>query len=52
MRWVRRYMGYSRSEAKGMAGLLLLMLVAIVAPMLLRPEQPRYLPQADQEGRR
>ncbi|OGX82619.1 hypothetical protein BEN47_04390 [Hymenobacter lapidarius] len=50
MRWVRRYMGYSRSEAKGMAGLLLLMLVAIVAPMLLRPERPQYLPQADQKG--
>ena len=50
MRWVRRYMGYSRGEAKGMAGLLLVMLGAMFAPMLLRPEAPVYLPQADQQG--
>ncbi|WP_210519140.1 helix-hairpin-helix domain-containing protein [Hymenobacter terricola] len=50
MRWVRRYFGYSRGEAKGMVGLLVLMLAAIVAPILLRPELPRYLPAADQKG--
>ncbi|WP_157780886.1 ComEA family DNA-binding protein [Hymenobacter sedentarius] len=50
MRWVRRHMGYSRSEARGMAGLLALMLAAIVAPILLRPEAPVYLPAADQQA--
>ena len=43
-------MGYSRSEARGMAGLLALMLAAIVAPMVLRPDAPVYLPAADQQG--
>lgn len=50
MRWVRRSFGYSRSEARGLAGLLLLMLLTIVAPLLLRPELPTYLPAADQKG--
>ena len=50
MRWVRRYFGYSRGEARGLVGLLALMLAAIVAPMLLRPELPVYLPAADQRG--
>lgn len=50
MRWVRRSFGYSRSEARGLAGLLLLMLLIIVAPLLLRPELPTYLPAADQKG--
>lgn len=50
MRWVRRYMGYSRGEARGMAGLLLVMLGAVFVPMLLRPDTPVYLPQADQKG--
>ena len=50
MRWVRRYFGYSRGEARGLAGLLLLMLACVVAPVLLRPEAPVYLPAADQKG--
>ena len=50
MRWVRRYFGYSRAEARGMVGVLLFMLAAIVAPMLLRPELTTYLPTADQQG--
>ncbi len=50
MRWVRRYFGYSRGEARGLVGLLVLMLAAIVAPLLLRPELPVYLPAADQKG--
>ena len=50
LRWVRRYFGYSRGEARGLVGLLVLMLAAIVAPMLLRPELPVYLPEADQQG--
>ncbi|MBF9221826.1 ComEA family DNA-binding protein [Hymenobacter ruricola] len=50
MRWVRRSFGYSRGEAKGLAGLLALMLLTIVAPVVLRPELPVYLPAADQKG--
>ncbi|MDQ2770149.1 MAG: helix-hairpin-helix domain-containing protein [Bacteroidota bacterium] len=50
LRWLRRSFGYSRAEARGVAGLLLLMLGFIVAPMLLRPELPVYLPAADQRG--
>jgi competence protein ComEA len=50
MRWIRRYFGYSRGEARGMVGVLLLMLAAIIAPMLLRPELATYLPAADQKG--
>jgi competence protein ComEA len=50
MRWVRRSFGYSRSEARGLAGLLAIMLITIVAPILLRPELPTYLPAADQKG--
>ncbi len=50
MRWVRRYFGYSRGEARGMAGLLVLMLGAVVLPVLLRPALPVYLPAADQRG--
>ena len=49
-RWLRRYFGYSRGEARGVSGILLLMLAFIVAPLLLRPELPRYLPAADQKG--
>ena len=48
LRWLRRSFGYSRAEARGVAGLLLLMLGFIVAPMLLRPELPVYLAAADQ----
>lgn len=33
-----------------MMGILLLMLGIIIAPMLLRPELPEYLPTADQKG--
>ncbi len=43
-------MGYSRGEAKGMVGLLVLMLAAIVAPIVLRPAAPVYLPEADQNA--
>jgi competence ComEA-like helix-hairpin-helix protein len=50
MRWVRRSFGYSRSEARGLAGLLLLMLLIMLAPILLRPELPTYLPATDQKG--
>lgn len=48
LRWIRRYLGYSRNEARGMVGLLALMLVLIITPMLLRPALPVYLPEADQ----
>ena len=50
LRWLRRRFGYSRGELRGMLGLLGLMLAAIVAPILLRPELPEYLPAADQKG--
>ena len=50
LRWARRYFGYSRGEARGLAGLLLLMVGALVAPVLLRPRVPEYLPAADQQG--
>jgi competence protein ComEA len=50
MRWVRRSFGYSRGEAKGLVGLLALMLATIVVPILLRPDLPVYLPAADQKG--
>lgn len=50
MRWVRRSFGYSRGEARGLAGLLGIMLLIMVAPILLRPELPTYLPAADQKG--
>ena len=49
MRWVRRYMGYSRAEARGMAGLLLVLAGALLLPLLWHPAQPRYLPAADQQ---
>lgn len=48
LRWVRRYFGYSRSEARGLVVLLALMLAAMAAPLLLRPPLPTYLPAADQ----
>lgn len=48
LRWIRRYMGYSRNEAKGLVGLLGLMLVLMIIPVLLRPALPVYLPEADQ----
>ena len=50
LRWLRRSFGYSRAEARGVAGLLVLMLGFVVVPMLLRPELPVYLPAADQRG--
>lgn len=50
LRWVRRYFGYSRGEARGLVGVLAIMLAAVVAPLLLRPELPVYLPAADQKG--
>jgi competence protein ComEA len=50
LRWLRRYLGYSRSEARGLALLLVLTLAAAVAPRLLRPAPPAYLPAADQRG--
>ena len=48
MRWVRRNFGYSRGEARGLIGLLALMLAAVITPVLLRPQLPVYLPTADQ----
>jgi len=48
--WLRRSFGYSRAEARGTVGLLLLILLFIVAPLLLRPELPSYLPDEDQLG--
>ncbi len=48
-RWVRRYFGYSRGEARGLGGLLLLLAAGIAAPLLLRPALPEYLPAADQQ---
>ena len=48
-RWVRRYLGYSRGEARGLAALLLLMLALALAPRLLRPDLPEYLPAEDQQ---
>ncbi|GAA4040506.1 hypothetical protein GCM10022409_28040 [Hymenobacter glaciei] len=50
LRWLRRSFGYSRAEARGTVGLLVLMLLFIVAPLLLRPELPSYLPDKDQQG--
>ncbi len=47
-RWLRRYFGFSRGEARGFVLLLLLALAAAVAPALLRPADPEYLPAADQ----
>lgn len=48
LHWLRRSFGYSRAEARGTVGLLLLILLFIVAPLLLRPELPSYLPGQDQ----
>ena len=50
LHWLRRSFGYSRAEARGTVGLLLLILGFIVAPLLLRPELPRYLPEKDQQA--
>lgn len=50
MRWVRRYFGYSRGEARGLVGVLVVMLLAIAAPLVLRPQLTVYLPEADQKG--
>ena len=47
-RWLRRYFGFSRAETRGFVLLLLLALAAAVAPVLLRPTAPEYLPAADQ----
>jgi len=48
MRWVRRYFGYSRGEAKGLVLVLAIMAAAAVGPVLLRPALPVYLPAQDQ----
>ncbi|MFD1469066.1 ComEA family DNA-binding protein [Hymenobacter caeli] len=48
LRWVRRYMGYSRAEARGMVGLLLVLAGALLLPLLWHPAQPQYLPADDQ----
>ena len=50
LHWLRRSFGYSRAEARGTVGLLLLILLFIIAPLLLRPELPSYLPDKDQQG--
>ena len=50
LHWLRRYFGYSRAEARGTVGVLLFLLAFIVAPLLLRPELPSYLPEKDQQG--
>ncbi|QKG57849.1 helix-hairpin-helix domain-containing protein [Hymenobacter sp. BRD128] len=47
-RWVRRYFGFSRAETRGFVLLLLVALAIAVAPLLLRPTDPAYLPAADQ----
>ena len=44
----RRNFGFSRAETRGFVLLLLLALAAAVAPALLRPTDPEYLPAADQ----
>lgn len=48
-RWLRRYVNFSRTEARGLVVLLLVMLGVIVLPILLRPADPTYLPAADQQ---
>ncbi|HET9504525.1 MAG TPA: helix-hairpin-helix domain-containing protein [Hymenobacter sp.] len=48
-RWLRRYVNFSRTEARGLVLLLLLMLGAVLLPPLLRPADPTYLPAADQQ---
>ena len=50
LHWLRRSFGYSRAEARGTVGLLLLILLFIVVPLLLRPELPSYLPDDDAKG--
>jgi|GEM_PF-4494021 len=37
LRWTRRYLGYSRAEARGLVLLLLITLGFLLAPLLLRP---------------
>ncbi|WP_140469022.1 ComEA family DNA-binding protein [Hymenobacter nivis] len=49
LRWARRYMGYSRAEARGMVGLLAVLAGALLLPLLWHPAQPQYLPAADQQ---
>lgn len=49
LRWARRYMGYSRAEARGMVGLLAVLVGALLLPLLWHPIQPQYLPAADQQ---
>ena len=49
LRWVRRYMGYSRAEARGMVGLLAVLAGALLLPLLWHPDQPQYLSAADQQ---
>jgi competence protein ComEA len=50
LHWLRRSFGYSRAEARGMVGVLLLILLFIIVPLLLRPALPSYLPDEDQKG--
>ncbi|GAA4361994.1 hypothetical protein GCM10023185_29480 [Hymenobacter saemangeumensis] len=50
LHWLRRYLGYSRSEARALALLLALMLAVAVAPVFLKPDLPAYLPAADQQA--
>jgi competence protein ComEA len=50
LRWLRRYLGYSRAEARGLLVLLLLTLSFLLGPLLLRPQLITYLPAADQAG--
>jgi len=50
LHWIRRRLGYSRSEARGLLVLLALSLGVLLAPLLLKPDLPRYLPAADQQG--
>jgi competence protein ComEA len=47
-RWLRRYFGFSRAETRGFVLLLVLLLLVAVLPLLLRPADPVYLPEADQ----
>lgn len=49
LRWTRRYLGYSRAEARGLILLLFLTLSFLLAPLLLRPQLITYLPATDQQ---
>lgn len=47
LRWLRAYMGYSRTEAQGMILLLGIALGFLFVPMALRPDLPVYLSKQD-----